>query len=110
MVVEYEDAPGRKRFRAGLKGFNAFADEALGGCFVSSGSAKQQAWIERFDKKAFAKRSSAHAVFYRSLKRMIVTGYYASEPGASEELAYLGVPGPYQGDIPVTDETRTWAN
>lgn len=110
IIGEYENEGGRRKFKRGLKGFYALADKELGGCFVSSSAADQSAWVELFDGNSFARKAGAEGSFYIGLKKLIVTGYYVSEPGASEELAYLGIPGHFQGDIPVTDYTRAWAD
>ena len=110
IVGEFETESGRRKFKRGLKAFYAMADRELGGCFISGRKGRQEQWLAAFDRRAFSGKAGAERSFYRGLKKLIVTGYYVSEPGASEELAYLDVPGPYQGDIPVTEETRAWAN
>ncbi len=46
--------------------------------------------------------------FYR-LKELTMVGYYTSEPGATEELQYIHVPGRYDGCEPLEDVGRTWA-
>ncbi|WP_286829567.1 MULTISPECIES: gluconate 2-dehydrogenase subunit 3 family protein [Kordiimonas] len=46
--------------------------------------------------------------FYRQLKELVLIGYYTSEVGAAEELAYDPVPGGYT-IIPVTSETKAWS-
>ncbi|WP_417450143.1 gluconate 2-dehydrogenase subunit 3 family protein [Kordiimonas sp.] len=46
--------------------------------------------------------------FYRQLKELVLVGYYTSEVGATEELAYDPVPGGYT-IIPVTAETKAWS-
>jgi len=47
--------------------------------------------------------------FFRKLKELTMVGYYTSEPGATEELQYVHVPGRYPGCEPLEDVGRTWA-
>ncbi|HEX6926734.1 MAG TPA: gluconate 2-dehydrogenase subunit 3 family protein [Longimicrobiaceae bacterium] len=44
--------------------------------------------------------------FWRTLKRLVLVGYYTSELGATRELRYLALPGRYDG---CTAIGRTWA-
>lgn len=46
---------------------------------------------------------------YRALKGLIAQIYYASEPGATEELQYELVPGRWLADAPLSEIGRTWA-
>lgn len=104
---DYETKGARNKFLTGLKSFQAQADADTGGDFCKAPAAVQEKWLGETDAKAYAK--GAPRSFYRSLKETSVLGYYTSEAGASEELEYLAVPGPYQGEIKVTDKTRAWA-
>lgn len=47
--------------------------------------------------------------FFRHLKELTLRGYYTSEIGASEELRYEAIPGPYRGCVPFEEIGRTWA-
>ena len=46
---------------------------------------------------------------YRRFKDLVLTLYYLSEPGATEELRYELSPGAWEASIPMTADTRTWA-
>ena len=43
---------------------------------------------------------------YGRLKDMLVTLYYSSEPGLTQELSYEHAPGKWQPSLPVTKDTR----
>tara|TARA_R110000824_G_scaffold77330_4_gene195657 strand:+ start:937 stop:1563 length:627 start_codon:yes stop_codon:yes gene_type:complete len=45
---------------------------------------------------------------YARMKELIVTLYYYSEAGLTEELAYEHDPGVWEPSIPITPETRPW--
>ncbi|NBC00206.1 MAG: gluconate 2-dehydrogenase subunit 3 family protein [Bacteroidetes bacterium] len=47
--------------------------------------------------------------FFYKLKELTMVGYYTSEPGATEELQYVHVPGRYDGCEPLEAIGRTWA-
>ncbi|MBV1687831.1 gluconate 2-dehydrogenase subunit 3 family protein [Novosphingobium sp. G106] len=46
---------------------------------------------------------------YNRFKTLILSLYYISEPGATQELRYEHVPGAWEPSIPVTADTRAYA-
>lgn len=106
LLAEYEDPPGRTTFLEGLEDFRRRADIAVAPSFMKASEARQFAFLQAEDVRAAeAQRSS----FFVELKRKVVIGYYTSEVGATQELLYLPVPGPFQPDVVVTGETRNYA-
>lgn len=47
---------------------------------------------------------------WRAIKGLVLTGYYTSETGGSEELRFDLVPGRYEGDIPLSPDDRAWSS
>ena len=47
--------------------------------------------------------------FFNQMKQLTVTGYFTSEIGATQALAYLPIPGKFEGDIPLAPGQKTWA-
>jgi len=47
--------------------------------------------------------------FFKTHKSMTLLGYYTSKEGGSVELAYLPIPGGYDGDFKVSDIGRAWS-
>jgi Gluconate 2-dehydrogenase subunit 3 len=47
--------------------------------------------------------------FFKILKDYTLTGYFLSETGATQALAYERVPGGYQGDLPLAAGQKAWA-
>jgi hypothetical protein len=47
--------------------------------------------------------------FFKILKDYTLTGYFLSEVGATQALAYERVPGGFQGDLPLTANQKAWA-
>lgn len=83
----------------------ARVDRAARGTFTGMDERRREALVERIDAESFAAKDPAWLMF----KRLVLLGYYSSEIGASQELAYLPVPGEWRPDVPVTAATRTWA-
>lgn len=86
---------------------------------------RRRAVLESLDVEAFSERGRAlpinvaadteHAAGrdladWRALKQLIVVGYYTSEPGATQELRYVFVPGRYDADIPFRPGDRALMN
>ena len=46
---------------------------------------------------------------FKGLKELVIFGYYTSEVGATQEQAYLPVPGGYKGSIPYDSVGKAWA-
>ena len=47
--------------------------------------------------------------FFKLLKDYTLTGYFLSEIGATQALAYEAVPGGYWGDLPLAPNQKAWA-
>lgn len=47
--------------------------------------------------------------FFKMLKDYTLTGYFLSEVGATQALAYEAVPGGYWGDLPLAPNQKAWA-
>jgi hypothetical protein len=47
--------------------------------------------------------------FFRILKDYTLTGYFLSEVGANQALAYERIPGGFQGDLPLKPGQKAWA-
>lgn len=47
--------------------------------------------------------------FFKILKDYTLTGYFLSEIGATQALAYVRVPGGFQGDLPLAPGQKAWA-
>jgi hypothetical protein len=46
---------------------------------------------------------------FKQLKSWIVFAYYTSEPGATQELSYLAIPGGYKGNVKFSSVGKAWA-
>ncbi|MCB2065023.1 MAG: gluconate 2-dehydrogenase subunit 3 family protein [Erythrobacter sp.] len=64
--------------------------------------------LAALDAAAFANQPDAQP--WRLLKRLILTGYYTSQIGGSQELQYAAAPGRFDPMVPLTPETRAYSN
>lgn len=48
--------------------------------------------------------------FFDKFRQLVITGYYTSEIGITQEREYLPVPGRYDGAYPYTDATKVFSS
>ena len=90
----------QKTFRDGVAGMvmSGFADRP---------SAEQVAWLKA--RAASDMPLPYEQSFFKILKDYTLTGYFMSEVGATQALAYEKVPGGYWGDLPLAPNQKAWA-
>jgi hypothetical protein len=91
-----------------LTRFIADLDEAAGGDFLKAGPERQLQGLTMIDNRAFGEDGKGSP--WRKIKALILTGYYTSEAGASQELQYELVPGSWDGDVALTDDARAYSS
>jgi len=74
--------------------------------FLKKDRGQQIEAVKKLDNEMW--QGNKNSDFYRSLKELILIGYYTSEAGASMELYYDPVPGPYHR-VSLEEYNRTWA-
>ena len=88
----------QKTFRAGLASFAGY--QAL--------SPADQ--VAKLKARAAADMPQEYdASFFKILKDYTLVGYFLSETGATQALAYERVPGGFQGDLPLKPDQKAWA-
>lgn len=102
------DAPAQAACKAGLARIDAAVRAAGAKDFSALPAARQVALLQALDAGS-TPFGPADQGFFRQLKAYVAFAYYTSEAGATQELAYLPVPGGFKGDIKVTRSTHAWA-
>ena len=102
------EAPAQAAYKAGLARIDAAARAGGGKGFAALPAARQIALLRALDAGS-APFGPADQGFFRQLKGYVAFAYYTSEAGATQELAYLPVPGGFKGDIKLTRTTHAWA-
>jgi hypothetical protein len=108
----------QQRFMAGLADFEAQAKREHGRAFLELEPAQRAALVKQMhdpaveaDRKSNVPLDKRHRPFILTMKELTLLGYFTSEPGATQVLQYLPVPGAYQACIPLTQagNGKTWA-
>jgi len=90
MLADFMTKKDRTEFLSGLDNFDAKA-----GGFTKLSAGDQYDFVERMDKKAFARGANQKTyAFYRSLKDWVTTGFFSSEAGMTQTGTYHPLPGP----------------
>ena len=88
----------QRTFRAGL------------GAFPDLPKLKPEAQVAKLKQRATADMAAEYdASFFKILKDYTLTGYFLSEVGATQALAYERVPGGFWGDLPLKPGQKAWA-
>jgi hypothetical protein len=107
--------PGeRKLVLEGLAQLDSAARGAHGRGFAACTPAEQAALLAPARKEAASYQQRSHgldgrladpaAPFFFKMRDLVTLGYFTSEPGVNGELAYVPVPGRWDGDV----DTKTW--
>lgn len=91
----------QKAFYAGLTKLDADSKTKFGKGFSGLDSAQ---------KTEMMKQTIANdKPFFLRMKELTTTGYFTSEIGATQALAYLPIPGQFNGCMPLEKGQKTWA-
>jgi hypothetical protein len=130
----------RDRFLQGLRDFDAAAREAQRKPFLKLSPPQQKALVQKSqdaaiaDERAEAERkqkalmqevrsaamlpqrtesppTTHHRSFILTLKELALLGFFTSQPGATQVLQYVAIPGAYHGCVPVNQagNGKRWA-
>lgn len=83
-------------------------DRGSGGDWFKAAADRRSAALSELDSAAFAEGVKDHP--WRTVKGLILTGYYTSQVGGAQELRFELVPGRFDPDLPVTPETRAYSS
>lgn len=82
-------------------------DSRASGDFLGAKPQDQTALLAALDAAAYESRDD-HP--WKTVKSLILTGYYTSEVGGAQELQYAHVPGRFDPDLPLTPGYRAWSS
>jgi len=105
----------QEKFVAGLKAFDEQAKSEAGDLFLDLDAAKQTEFINKVYKQAAEAAKTAEPTadrpFILTMRELTLTGFFTSEPGATQVLQYEAVPGAYHGCLPLAEagNGKTWA-
>ena len=109
MLTGYYQDRERKAMRAGLQAVATDASEMRGIPFAKLTSEDQIALMKQYDQQQYDyTRRNANVPdtpphFFRMMKELTITGFCTSEAGATKLMYYNQTPGPYRGDLPLSE-------
>jgi hypothetical protein len=101
----------QQRYLAALAAF----DQAGGKPFLQLDQAQRKALVTRLHAKALGHAPDAALPpaedFVLSTKKLTMLGFFVSQPGCTQVLQYVAVPGGFKADIPLSQagNGRAWA-
>lgn len=98
----------QQKLLATLDDINRAAQTQLGGRFLAADKTAQLQLLNQMEQQQNG-FSGAQRKQLKQLKALVVFGYYSAEIGATQELAYLAIPGGYKGNFKVKTIGRAWA-
>jgi len=91
-----------------LDWLEAELDRRAKGDFLRAPLGVRTAILTRLDAEAFAPATQDDP--WKTIKGLILTGYYTSEVGGSQELRYELVPGRWDPDVPLAPDARAFSS
>jgi Gluconate 2-dehydrogenase subunit 3 len=122
LILPATDSPA-----ASAAGTHFFIDLAIPACASAAAQKTFREVLAGMAQSGFAMRPTAEQVawlkaraaadmpldydqsFFKILKDYTLTGFFLSETGATQALAYERVPGGYWGDLPLAPNQKAWA-
>jgi hypothetical protein len=105
-VHHFVDPERQTRYVRGLDQLDAALQGPNGENFVDLAPDQQLDVLRAVDAAAYA--DNAGNPFFVELKKMMLFSFYSSETGATEELQYEALPGPYKHCMSVDEDVRAW--
>lgn len=108
-------AKQRDQVVRGLDALEQSCYSSFGHSFSHCTSAQQREIVEKLDREAFGLLGKIKAKllrrdhYFKTLKRLCVSGYFTSRQGATEALAYDPVPGRWSGCVEMKPGQKVWA-
>jgi hypothetical protein len=100
-------------FTEGLIKLEDASQKMNGKGFLESTPAQRTALLTALDaeQKSYGKTKTVEQPnhYFRMIKELTLLGFFTSEPGATQALRYLPVPGKYDGNVPYKKGDRAWA-
>lgn len=114
MVTDCYPEADQKVFLEGMKKLDEAGKKKNSKSFMDSSAEERKALLIEIDKEAkdymASKKKEDPKHYFRMMKELTLLGYFTSEPGATQALRYVAVPGKYEGCIAYKKGDRAWAS
>lgn len=105
MMEEWASTASRAEIAGVIEGIDKHAWEKFGAAFVELPPERRHVVVRGFDEEHISRQDPAYGKF----KYLVLSGYYLSEVGATQELRYELVPGAWRSCVPFTEIGRATA-
>jgi hypothetical protein len=113
MVTDCYDEKNQKIFTEGIGKIEEASQKKFNTAFAKATPDQRKELLTEIDKEANAynksKKPEDPAHYFSLMKQLTLLGYFTSEPGATQALRYVAVPGRYEGCIPYKKGDKAWA-
>ena len=109
IVSEWYNARERERFMRGLAHLDEHTESTTGVRFAYAGVERQTAILKGMEAEGRALMEAdldGAESFFHQARRLVLHGYYTSEIGMKEEMLFVGIPGRYDGYVPLSQISR----
>jgi gluconate 2-dehydrogenase gamma chain len=104
MLAGYYQDKERAIIRTGLGAVSTDGAELAGKHFADLTSEQQVTLMTEYDRLAYSPRpAGSDPHFFRMIKELTIIGFCTSEAGATKLMNYNQTPGPYRGDVPLSE-------
>ena len=106
MLADCYSEEHRNAVNEGLAELDKAADEVAGTTFRAASAGDRTSILSKVEE---ARKASEGLHYFSVLRELSLLGYFTSEIGCTEALDYQPIPGSYNGEVKVTEETRLMA-
>ena len=108
IVTDCYDEQEQRTFIKGIDQIDQLSKSIYGAGFLELDASQKHALLLKLDNEARKQSDTTPPHFFRMMKELTLWGYFTSEPGATQALRYLPIPGEYKGCIPYQTGDKAW--
>jgi len=113
MVRDCYKPEDQKIFLEGITKLNDASKQKYSKDFMGLDAGQRKEFLTALDaeQKQYAQTKTLEQPnhYFRMMKELTLLGFFTSEPGATQALRYLPIPGKYDGNVPYKKGDRAWA-
>ncbi len=89
----------KQQFLEGLAQFDEDCRSKNGKNFIELSDTERFSYLDNLDREVMGKEYTEKVPFYYTFKHLTTLIYFSTEEGLKQNLNYIPIPGPYQGNI-----------
>jgi len=107
MLKDNFEDEDKTRFTNGLMALNQYCEESFGSSFALCNAENKMATVKKLDSESATWSGEGKPPFFRTVKELVLLGYFTSEEGLKRNLSYRPVPGSQEGCVPLKDGEKS---